>query len=137
VRELVADLGLVSSVHIDARYLTRTEQIQVIHESHAGIFAYQGPDQASSGTFPLVLAMGRPVICTPFEFALAKELEIGEGVIVAEGFSSAAIVEALLRFFRSRPDYVQNTERLYERTRQWAWPTVGCAYAVAFEDSRG
>jgi glycosyltransferase involved in cell wall biosynthesis len=137
VRELVADLGLVSSVEIDARFIARSQQIRLICESHAGIFAYQGFDQASSGTIPLVLAMGRPVICTPFEFAKAKEMEIGEGVTVAGGFDSPAIVEALLRFFRSRPDYVQSTERLYARTRQWAWPTVGCAYASAFKDSRG
>jgi glycosyltransferase involved in cell wall biosynthesis len=137
IRELVAALGLVSSVEIDARFITRSQQIQLICGSHAGIFAYQGFDQASSGTIPLVLAMGRPVICTPFEYAQAKEMEIGEGATVAEGFDSPAIVEALLRFFRSRPDYVQTTERLYARTRQWAWPTVGCAYASAFKDSCG
>lgn len=137
VRELVADLGLVSSVEIDARFITRSQQIRLICESHAGIFAYQGFDQASSGTIPLVLAMGRPVICTPFEFALAKEVEIGEGVTIAEGFDSAAIVEALLRFFHSRSEYVQSTERLYALTRQWAWPTVGRAYSSAFEDSCG
>ncbi|MGA9673038.1 MAG: glycosyltransferase [Terracidiphilus sp.] len=137
VREVVADLGLVSSVEIDARFITRSQQIRLICESHAGIFAYQGFDQASSGTIPLVLAMGRPVICTPFEFAQAKEMEIGEGVTVADGFDSPAIVEALLRFFRSQPDYVKTTERLYARTRQWAWPTIGCAYASAFKDSCG
>lgn len=137
VQELIADLGLVGAVRIDARFLSRPEQIRLLQESHAGIFAYQDPDQASSGTIPLVLSAGRPVICTPFEFALAKESEIGDGMTVAGDFSSAAIAEALVRFFRLGPDYMANAERLYARTRQWVWQTVGSAYAAAFEEARG
>lgn len=133
LHELIAKLKLADAVRIDARFLTRAEQIQLIQDSHAGIFAYQDPDQASSGTIPLVMATGRPVICTPFEFALAKKLEIGEGVTVAKDFSSTAIVEALTHLFCSTPDYVPSGIRLHARTRHWIWQAVGPTYATAFD----
>lgn len=132
LQQLIAELELGDDVLMDARFLTRAEQIQVIQESHAGIFAYQFPDHASSGTIPLVMAAGRPVICTPFEFALAKKLEIEEGVTVAKDFSAPAIAEALEQFCSSAEEYIQSAFRLIIRTRHWNWKTVALAYADAF-----
>ena len=133
LHKLIAELRLVDAVRIEARFLTRAEQVKLIQDTHAGIFAYQDPDHASSGTIPLVMATGRPVICTPFEFALAKKLEIGEGVTVAKDFSSTAIAEALTHLFCSTPDYVPSAMRLHARTRHWIWQAVGPTYATAFD----
>jgi glycosyltransferase involved in cell wall biosynthesis len=133
VIELVSELELSDCVRIDARFLTRVEQIEVIQTSHAGVFAYQDPDQASSGTIPLVMASGRPVICTPFEFALAKKQDVG-GVTLARGFDSAAMAEALARFIASGSD-LEDSRRLHERAGEWAWQTVGSSYAAAFAEA--
>ena len=135
VNQLVSELRLAERVRIDARFLTRLEQIEVIQNSHAGVFGYQDPDQSSSGTIPLVMASGRPVICTPFEFALAKEREVG-GVTLAHGFDAAAIADALTRFITSGSNYLQDSRRLHERAGHWAWKTVGSAYATAFSEAR-
>ena len=132
LQQLIAELKLGDNVSMDERFLTRAEQIQIIRESHAGIFAYQFPDHASSGTIPLVMASGRPIICTPFEFALAKKFEIEEGVTVAKDFSATAIAEALEQFCSSAGEYIQRALRLSMRTRHWKWKTVALAYADAF-----
>jgi glycosyltransferase involved in cell wall biosynthesis len=133
LQELITRLKFIDYVRVEAKFFTRAEQIQLIQDTHVGIFAYQNPDQASSGTIPLVMAAGRPVICTPFEYALAKEFEIGNGVNVANDFSSAAIVEALISFFHLKSNYLQSTERLYAQTRHWKWQTVALSYMAAFE----
>jgi len=132
LQQLIADLELANDVQLDTRFLTRAEQIQVIRESHAGIFAYQCPDQSSSGTIPLVMAAGRPVICTPFEFAIAKKLEIEEGVMVAKDFTATAIAEELRKWCDSAEKYAQRAYDLSMRTRHWNWKSVALEYVNAF-----
>jgi glycosyltransferase involved in cell wall biosynthesis len=136
IKELVSAMNLVDEVRIDARFLSRSEQIQLIQDTHAGVFAYQDPDQSSSGTIPLVMAAGRPVVCTPFEFAMAKQIEFGEGVIVAKDFSATALAEALTDLLGSTPHYLRRALTLHAQTRHWTWQTVGTTYAAAFEHAR-
>lgn len=132
LQQLIAELELEDNVEMNIHFLTRAEQIQVIRESHAGIFAYQFPDHSSSGTIPLVMAAGRPVICTPFEFAIAKKLEIEEGVMVSKDFSATAIAEELRKWCDSAEKYVQCAYELSMRTRHWNWKTVALEYVTAF-----
>jgi glycosyltransferase involved in cell wall biosynthesis len=132
LKRTISELSLEDRVLLDIRFLNRSEQIQLIQDSHVGIFAYQTPYQSSSGTIPLVMAAGRPVICTPFEFALAKKLELDDGVILARDFGSAAIADAISQFILTECDYGSRDPRLNRQTREWLWRTVGSAYNSAF-----
>lgn len=134
LRKLISVLKLDDVVTLDARILSREEQIAAIQHSHAGVFAYQDPDHASSGTIPLVMAAGRPVICTPFEFGFAKEAEVG-GVTIAKGFDAGAISEAIVRSFAQGRSLVSETKSLYRRTRPWTWGSIGPLYANAYEQA--
>jgi glycosyltransferase involved in cell wall biosynthesis len=127
IRALVETLDLQNEVTILDRFLTVQEQIDLIHQSHVGVFAYQDPVQSSSGTVPLVLAAGRPVVCTPFEFAVAKKKEI-PGITIAKGFGGHAFAEALLSFIENRNDYRRVTRLVHQKTRPWTWRVVGRQY---------
>lgn len=135
LQQLITDLGLSDCVHIRRAFLSREAQIALIRDSHAGIFSYQDPDQSSSGAVPLVLASGRPVVCTPFEYAHAKRQELGDGVVLAPGFDAAALGQAVLEFTRLRSRYQQVTAALHAETRQWSWPSVGRTYEGLFQDA--
>lgn len=128
IEELVLNLGLGDNVRIDARYLTLAEQIEAIQDSHMGIFGYQDPTHASSGTIPLVLSVGRPVICTPFEYAIAKQKEV-RGVMVASNFGALAIAERIAKCIEDRAAYVELAKACYDQTREWCWHSVGLAYS--------
>jgi len=123
---LIKELNLESSVRIDCRYLPVPDQAVSIHAAHVGIFAYQDASQASSGTVPLVMGMGRPVLCTPFEYAMAKADE-GPGVFLAKGFDESSIVDAIEEFIRIE-NYAALTWSIYERTRAWTWSAVGTLF---------
>ena len=123
LQSLIRSLGLESIVELDVRYLTTEEQINLIRGSHAGIFAYQDPAQSSSGTVPLVLAVGRPAICTPFEYAKAKARE-GLAVHIAEDFGVRAVVRSIEALLDGR-GYAEAVERTYLSTREWVWRRVG------------
>ena len=127
IHQLITDIGLMDSVYLNCRFLTRSEQIKLIQDSHVGIFAYQDPLHASSGAVSLTLAAGRPVICTPFEFALATRMEV-DGVRVARDFGALAIAECLTDLLSMRMDYGEHVARVHEQTRQRTWGSVARAY---------
>jgi glycosyltransferase involved in cell wall biosynthesis len=123
VEDLIESLGLGSVVQVDGRYLSVAEQAAAIQTAHLGIFGYQDPSHASSGTVPLVLSMGRPVLCTPFEYAMTKAHEV-PGIFLATGFASPSIADAIERFMRL-DGYATLAKAIYNSTRPWTWATVG------------
>ena len=123
VRASIDSLDLAPEVEVEDRYVSVAEQASSIQAAHVGIFAYQDPSHASSGTVPLVMGMGRPVLCTPFEFAKTRAAE-GQGVFVASGFDALSIASALEEFMRIEK-YPTLARATYDRTRPWTWATVG------------
>ncbi len=128
---LVQKLELADSVFIHDRFLSKPEQINLIQAAHAGIFAYQDPEQASSGTVPMVLGAGRPVICTPFQYAQAKSRE-PVYIVLADGFDVDAVERALLRFWRQAASLTPTSKRIYDYTRAWLWSAAGWEYDNLF-----
>ena|SRR5208283_2368336 len=136
LNDMISELALDRYVKLDVRFLTREEQVQIIQDNHVGVFAYQTPYQSSSGAIPLVIAAGRPVICTPFEYALAKNLEIGDGVFLTKNFGSDAIADAILDFSCNKSSHGSLELSLHQRAKDWLWRSVGTAYSAAFNKAR-
>lgn len=130
LEDLIVSLELGSAVQIDSRYLSVAEQAASIQAAHLGIFPYQDPSQASSGTVPLVMGIGRPVLCTPFEYAKAKAQE-GPGVFLASGFDSVSIAREIKRFMQI-DEYAMLAKATYNRTRSWTWRAVGTTFGELF-----
>jgi polysaccharide biosynthesis protein PslF len=130
IEGMIESLGLSGHVHIEGRYLSVPEQVAAIQSAHLGIFGYQEPTQASSGTVPLVMSLGRPVICTPFEYAVAKARE-SSGVFLATGFDSTSIAGAIERFVQS-VEYASLVKSTFDNTRPWTWTAVGARYSELF-----
>ena len=130
IEDLIELLKLGSVVQIDGRYLSVAEQAASIRTAHLGIFGYQDPSQASSGTVPLVMSMGRPVLCTPFEYAKARAQD-GPGVFLTNDFDSAAIASAIERFMGIN-GYTTLAMATYSRTRVWTWTAVGNTFASLY-----
>ncbi|MET2829777.1 glycosyltransferase [Mesorhizobium shangrilense] len=132
IEGMIESLGLSGEVHIEGRYLTVSEQAAAIQSAHLGIFGYQEPTQASSGTVPLVLSLGRPVLCTPFEYAVAKARE-GSGVFLASGFDPSSIADSIERLIQSG-ECATLAKSIFDNTRLWTWTLVGERYSELFSD---
>lgn len=130
IEDMIESFGLSGHVHIEGRYLSVPEQVAAIQSTHLGIFGYQEPTQASSGTVPLVMSLGRPVICTPFEYAVAKARE-SSGVFLATGFDSTSIADAIERFVQG-VEYTSLAKSTFDNTRPWTWTAVGARYSELF-----
>jgi len=129
IQALIASLGLSTMVTIEARYLTVEEQVARIRDAHLGIFAYQDSSHASSGAVPLVMGAGRPVLCTPFEYAKSKE---GAGMILAKGYGASEITSALAQFAQF-DGYEDAAFDVYGRSRAWTWPIIGQTFTQLYK----
>jgi glycosyltransferase involved in cell wall biosynthesis len=138
VERLVSSLNLNEQVSIRKKFLSVEEQIRVIRGCHFGIFAYQEARHSSSGAVPLMLGTGRPVICTPFEYAIAKQRET-EGVIVAANFGARGIADAIYRatkHYEPRSGaYEYLTRSTHIVSRSWIWSTVARGYLQRFQEA--
>jgi len=130
IEALIESLELGSTVQVDCRYLSVAEQAASIQLAHLGIFGYQDRSHSSSGTMPLVMGMGRPILCTPFEYAKAKAQE-GPGVFLAAGFDPAAIAITIEQFMRVE-EYTTLATATYKRTRPWVWAAIGAAFGELY-----
>ncbi len=134
IEKSIAEQDLSDDVVVVGRFLQRAEQIALIRSADAAMFAYQHADQSSSGTVALALAIGRPVVCTPFEFALALKQEIA-GVRIARDFGAAALAESLREVLAERPNSTALARSVYDATRAWTWPRVAQTYSAAFAET--
>jgi len=131
ITETIGRLDLNDVVRVDCRYLSVQEQVSVIQRCHAGVFAYQEPAQSSSGTVPLVMGAGRPVIATPFEFAQARAAE-GPGLVLSAAYDEASLADAIERAIERvwSPELAWS---IYGRARAWVWSSVANRFADEFE----
>jgi glycosyltransferase involved in cell wall biosynthesis len=127
IEHLIGARELRQEVHIEDRYLSLDEQATFIRQAHAGVFGYQDLLLASSGTVPLVMSMGRPVICAPFEYARTKVGEV-PGIFLAAGFDASAFANAIEKFIHTEA-YETVAEATYRGTRPWLWSGIGRAFA--------
>ncbi|MCX6930204.1 MAG: glycosyltransferase, partial [Verrucomicrobia bacterium] len=68
---LITEYGLENHVVLVDRFLDAREMHNLIQACHAGILPYAAPDQSSSGVLALLLACGRPVIASDFQYSRA------------------------------------------------------------------
>lgn len=132
IQSLIRSLALNDVVTIRDVYLALSEQGAAIQSAHLGLFGYQEPMHASSGTVPLVMALGRPVICTPFEYAKSKATQHA-GVILAAAYDSTSIAKAIDHFIHTA-SHLELARLTYDETRSWTWAKVGQLYRHLYLD---
>ncbi len=91
--QLVDELGISSSVHLDGRYLDSGELAALLASTDVVLLPYDSRDQATSGVLAEAVAAGIPVVATGFPHAV--ELLAGGAGIVVEHENPSAIASAL------------------------------------------
>jgi len=123
---LVARHGLEDNVVFLNRFLDWGEMVSVIQACNVAVLAYTSREQSSSGMLALMLACGRPVVATDFQYAVAS-LNGDNGVIVP-----MSDVRALAAALELIAKHVSRRERMmvtsYNSTRHWLWREVAREY---------
>jgi glycosyltransferase involved in cell wall biosynthesis len=123
---LAGQLGVERSVRFIDRYMGDDELIELLQASDVYVTPYLTEAQITSGTLSYAIALGRPVVSTPYWHA-SEALAKGVGVLCPFGDTGC--------FGREIADLlVDRARRLELAQRAWKyglasrWPSVGAAY---------
>jgi glycosyltransferase involved in cell wall biosynthesis len=140
---LATSLRLREHVQFIDRFAGRVELIRWLQAADVVVAPYTDTDQGVSGTVATAIGIGRPVVATPFPYAV-ELLGDGRGILVPEDSPDtladdsqedftgrlAAAVSRLLADAETRADMGR---RAHEFSREMTWTRVGARYAELFE----
>ena len=123
---LAAELGVEQSIQFIDKYLSDEELVDLLQASDVYVTPYLTEAQITSGTLSYAIALGRPIVSTPYWHA-SEALADGVGVLCPFGDTScfARTIGDLLVDDARRADLAQRAWRYGLSSR---WPNVGAAY---------
>jgi glycosyltransferase involved in cell wall biosynthesis len=133
--EAIAQAGMQENVIRVNEYLCFEEFVQTIQAADIGLVTYRTALQNSSGILPLMVACGRPVVATDFEYAKTVANQ-AMGVFLVGVDNSEALFETL----RDLTDDIERIRSLmmpaYFSARSWSWQQAARDYLAAFTKVR-
>ena len=126
LENLVAELGLSDHVRFVNRYLDEDELLGFLMACDLYLTPYPGSQQITSGTLTYALAMGKPVVSTPYAYA-RELLSGGAGRLVPFG-DWQAMARAVADLAKSPQLRAQMGARARQRTRGFGWRQVAARY---------
>lgn len=128
---LVERLGLSKHVIWVEQYSPLPQLLDHIIAADVGLVTYTEEDQASSGVLPLMLAAGRPVVATPFAYAVRMARRM-RGVRVATSSEPKHLCETIVDTIRDCDALHNEMVRTHSAMRPYVWGRVGQEYARVF-----
>jgi glycosyltransferase involved in cell wall biosynthesis len=132
--DLIGELGIQSSVHLDGRYLDAGELALLVASADVVLLPYDSRDQATSGVLAEAVAAGIPVVATGFPHAV-ELLAGGAGIVVAH--EDPQSMASALRAILTADDVARRMREVALRAAsKTSWPAVADRYRLLFEDLR-
>jgi glycosyltransferase involved in cell wall biosynthesis len=128
---LVKKFDLGEHVYFVNRFVDREELGRWLTAADIFITPYPNLDQIVSGTVTYAMAAAKPVVSTPFAYAV-EVLSEERGVLV-EPRSATAFAVALNDLLDHPDQRARIGARAYRFTRPMLWPQVGLAYRQLFD----
>lgn len=128
----IKELGLDRQVVRIERYLSRADLISYICAADVGLVTYTNSGHNSSGILPLILACGRPVVATNFEYARSIASQVN-GVHLAAMNDPSSVHARIHSLATDRKRLRQAMIEVHHSMQKWAWPQIGGRYCAIFE----
>lgn len=134
LHQLVNGLGLDENVRFIDRFLDDEELLDHLQAADIYLTPYAGRNQVTSGTLSYALAMGRPVVSTPYVHA-EEALADGLGTLVPFG-DSAAISNAINGLLDDPKALEQQARRVWLAARSTIWGQNARAVMAVLSDAK-
>ena len=116
---MARDLGLEDNVQFVDGFLENDELLDYLQAADVYLTPYLGKQQVTSGTLSYALAMGKPVVSTPYIHA---EEALADGIGTLVPFNDAAAISAALIDLLSCPQTLaKQSRRVWEAARSTIW----------------
>ncbi|MFL6738845.1 MAG: glycosyltransferase [Sphingomicrobium sp.] len=120
--DLARDLGVWDHVRFVDRFVEQEELLDMLQAADIYVTPYLNMAQVTSGTLSYAVAVGKPVIATPFVHA-REILADGHGLLVPPS-SAEALAEAALDLLNHDEKSRELSRKAYRRGRTMLWPRV-------------
>jgi glycosyltransferase involved in cell wall biosynthesis len=130
LKVLAAARGVADHVCFVDRFVDVTELGRWLKAADVFVTPYPNLEQAVSGTLSYAVGAGKPVISTPYAYAV-ELLADGRGMLVPAG-SVDALSAALVRLLGDAGLRAAMGRRAYAYGRRMVWAEVGAAYRRLF-----
>ena len=124
------ELGMTDHVRFVDRFVDPVELGRWLEAADVFITPYPNLDQIVSGTLSYAMGAGKPVVSTPYAYAV-EILANGRGVLVPPD-SSERMAAALIELLQDRELRAAIGRRAYAHGRRMIWSMVGAAYGRLF-----
>jgi len=120
--ELARELGVEDHVRFVDRFVEQDELLDMLQAADVYVTPYLNMAQVTSGTLAYAVAVGKPVISTPYTHA-REILADGHGVLVPPG-DQQALERAAIELLSDDDRRHALAEAAYRRGRDMLWPRV-------------
>jgi hypothetical protein len=120
--DLARDLGVEDHVRFVDRFVEQEELLDMLQAADIYVTPYLNMGQVTSGTLSYAVAVGKPVIATPYVHA-REILADGHGLIVPPA-NAAALAEASIGLLSDDARRESLGRAAYRRGREMLWPRV-------------
>ncbi|MDG2533238.1 glycosyltransferase [Sphingomonas sp. HITSZ_GF] len=122
LQALAADLGVAGNVAFVDGFVEQGELLDYLQAADVYATPYPNPAQITSGTLSYAVAVGKPVVSTPYIHA-TEILADDHGALVPFN-DSAAFAREIVRLLADKPARLALAERAYARGRTMLWPRL-------------
>ncbi len=122
LKDLARDLGVEEHVRFVDRFVEQEELLDMLQAADIYVTPYLNMSQVTSGTLSYAVAVGKPVIATPYIHA-REILGDGHGILVPRS-NPAALANAALDLLGDELRRMELARLAYRRGRTMLWPRV-------------
>ncbi len=132
--DLVSELGLQQNVLFLDRSFTHSELSELLGAADFFLCPYTSQEQIVSGTISTMMAIGRPIVTTPFWHA--QELIEQNAAIGVEFNDSCSITNAILWLLERPERAIELSTNARQLVENATWEMVAAQYLSIFENNR-
>ena len=133
LEDKVGRMDLAGHVRFVNQYVDQETLLRYIHASDLYVTPYPHEEQVVSGTLSYALALGKPIVSTPYWYA-RELLQDDRGVLVPFG-DAGAMAAAVRRLIADRQEYERISRAAYERGLAMRWPVVAQRFAGVLREA--
>lgn len=117
-----AELGVADHIEFVDSFVEQEELLDRLQASDIYVTPYRNMSQVTSGTLAYAVAVGKPVVSTPYVHA--REILADDVGMLVEPGDPPALAAAIDRLFDDRTARSAMARRAYEAGRRTLWPRV-------------
>lgn len=131
--ELVSACNLTERVTFINNYLSLNELIELIQLADVCLLPYTSQQQSSSGVLALMIACGRPIVATPFQFATSRLT--GKSGVITKTFLTEDFSRGIETMIERRRSWRKMMCYNHALGQSWNWANVARQYYQGYEAS--